>query len=103
MYAIELYVPKTDNEGLEIADGYWADLEDQIRVAFGGYTRFDAVGHWQGISEEIYLYRVILTDEIVDELNYQAVIKDIAAYIKDHWRQEIVLWTVTKTAEINFS
>jgi len=99
MYAIELYVPKYDNQGEPIPDGHWADLENQIRIAFNGYTRFEAVGHWQGISEEIYLYR-ILSSGFSD--NAKEAIVNIAGYVKKTWQQETVLWTASEISTAGY-
>lgn len=100
MYAIELYVPKYDNQGEPIPDGHWADLENQIRIAFNGYTRFEAVGHWQGISEEIYLYRIVANGTF-QELDVLAV-QEIARYVKTIWQQESVLYTVQPLETVEY-
>ena len=99
MYAIELYVPKFDNDCKAIGSEHWQSLEGQIIDHFGGFTRHAAVGRWGKQSEEIYVYCILsetfgsVKRDCLDQIDY---------YVKVHWRQESMLWTITETAEINY-
>jgi len=91
MYQFELYVPEIS--GMEKP---LTDLEAELRKVFGGFTRYHTIGSWknpmgQDIVNKITVYRVI------DEQRLKPVIETLAEYVKEHWNQESVLWTVQQT------
>ena len=95
MYAIELYVPKFDNQGGNIDPLNWLSLEKQITEAFQGFTRYAGIGSWKGQEETVTVYHII-THEIPAE------IYSIAEYVKRTWEQESVLYTVQPLEAVEY-
>lgn len=102
MYAIELYVPAQDNDGHAIGQEHWAHLECELTKIDGGFTRYATAGRWGGHLEPITVYRVLTLDQDGLSLEHRATVNEIARYIKKHWAQKSVVWTLTET-EVNFS
>lgn len=100
MYAIELYVPRYDNQGQAIALEIWDGLESQIISHFRAFTRYAAVIRRGSQEEAITVYRVSSGNL---PTTIQQAIEAIADWVKINWHQEFVLWTITETAEINFT
>ena len=94
MRQIELYVPTQDNQGQPIPDRNWDQLHSALFTMGDGFTEYPAYGCWRDstgrpISEDVFVYRMV-TDDPFAEAN----IRTIATFVKEHWRQESVLYTV---------
>lgn len=93
MKQIELYVPKTDNDGLPIPVRSWEEVKSLLLHYFDGFTVYTATGQWisnssKVLTDSIVIYRILCQDDRA----YQIV--SLAEFVKRHWRQESVLYTV---------
>lgn len=93
MRQIELYVPTQDNQGKPISSESWQELEWLMQQAFQGFTTYEAWGRWvdsDGLvaTEPVRVHRIVCQDDQADQ------IPAIAAWVKQAWRQESVLYTV---------
>ena len=100
MLTIELYVPLTDNQGQEIDRDHWDGLRERIIVWFDGFTVFRAEGRWKDQTERIAVFRILSKE---DQEASKAIAHKLAAYVKEHWHQTSVLWTLTEIGEIYFT
>jgi hypothetical protein len=100
MYTIELYVPGKDNDGNNVWDKLWPILEEKIVEYFGGFSRYYVHGRYKDFAEEVVLVYRILASTFGP--NHREQTNEIAGYVKEHWRQDSVLWTLTEIGEINF-
>lgn len=99
MKQIELYVPKTDNQGIPIPSRHWENLRADLLTRFGGFTVYTATGQWidtKQIPSETHtdsnvVYRVLTKDSKLAVHD----IKKVALNVKRVWRQKTVLYTVS--------
>lgn len=89
MYQFELYVPEIPGK-----QQFMATLESALQYTFNGYTRYHSLlGYWRDrfgtmIEEKITVYRMI------GHMSQAPTVLRAAEYVKKHWNQESVLWTV---------
>lgn len=95
MYQIELYVPLTDNQGQEINRDYWNGLRERIVVWFDGFTVFKAERRWEDQTGHVAVYRILINKPQQEDI--KTIVHNLAAYVKEHWAQESVLWTLSAT------
>ena len=93
-YVYELYVPETmpfevlTGEPGGSAESIHRQVREGLTQYFSGFTVLTGRGQWQGVREDVRVYRIIS-----DALDAEDRIETLAHWVKDRMRQDCVLWT----------
>jgi len=86
----DLYVPLEKNDGSEIAQEFWANLDTGLAEACGGYTRWVADGCWvhEGIwyEDPIYVYSILYAGN--QKQVVETAVERAAQLVLTHWEQQ---------------
>lgn len=101
MFELVVLIPTADNDGEVFADEHHASFEAFVAGLFGGLTRLPgfATGVWMD-DGRTYHDTLVAYVVAVDSITKGALVGDVVAFAKTHYRQEAIFIRYLGLAEV---